>query len=1374
MMLNNKKLQRALLIAVAIGLFSLPFFWFGESLFLGGDDNKAYFYDVTNYLKHIPLYSWVDSGALGTFTPQQFAIFYLSLIYLLNLILPNFVVQHIFYGLVLSLSFIFQYKFVKTLLISLIKNKNSTNIYIASFLSAIFYIFVPMGFHLLWRQPNHMTYSLLLFPILLYFFLKSINEDKLKHLLLMGVAFLLLSMVILPIIPATVAFIGGFILFFLLYSYKEKKIKIFLKNFLILLLISVASLAFWLAPFLQGNLSKSQETMVAISLTEEVKTAKAQYAENLIAESANILFPLITQIDYPSYQRYDLNYYQTIRKYVVIEITLVFLLCIIVSLLFLKKYNKNFKFVYLSLFTVILVYMACSSVRINEYFVDFWIWCMNNIPLFTMWRSLPFFHIPYVVFYSALLALALFMIMEAAKKVSHKKILFAVFMISLLIMGTPLILGKPSIGPASLQKDFSSVVAVPNELSKILDEVRKLPANYKMLNFPIANQEYLVFRDNKGGIFEGPSIVNQLTGKTHFSGLISFRNSYTNFYDAMIDVILFPEDKNYIQKIFSTFNLKYILYSKDEELVEKIDYPFNYSQKHVHDAFRDYKNYKEVISDNFSILAENEGYILYEYNKDILPIVFTTNDYTLASTRKLSRVHNGTIYHKIFKNPFFGIDKNVVIYDNGKLFQDVIDKIQNSSSYYVPLIPNITTNKNISDDLQKLNEYNLFVTQDGEYDLYSNIKNFDVLIKYDRERGWLLKFTTRPRNFTLRNIENPEDEKHFTATGTETESIQEIRKERTLTLRIFNKSLYLTADKYTDWQYVGLVNVDQINTVQAISEIASDIEFPDFSNLYNWSPYPCYREGDGNKFEASLSKDSVDGKKSLLLGADKGNNTCAFADMVGFQDNSMYKISFYYKNLEGNVAEFSACSDRRGVCLTDKLEDNDNEWSYHEILYEPEKDDREVRMFLYSNSVDKKPTRNLFNNIKVTLYNKHSIKLERDQMFYLQKDKTFLEKGEYIINFERKEKDYGQENPRFPKFSEEEFKMWGKDDCLSDSIGKAEIRFELSDDSVDEGKSYLISANNNHIACTYADMLNFEANTIYKISFYYKNVRGNPAEFSICSYKNSSCDIIEDVKENYGVWNYFETYYRPYDSAEYGTRLFIYANAKNRKKTTVLYSNVQVEKFDQAPLYSFLMQTGKEPLQTDQSPIVEHKRINIEKHRLKIKNLTSSRLLTLLENYDPNWKAYVVKPKQEENENVAFAEAKDRLGHSGASKEMVEDFKNKGWITASGDKFISKEIYGTIQNDNLASGHVWDTWFKEPLPEENHIFVNGYANSWWIDLETLEKEGKVQKNADGSYNLEMIIEFWPQKMFWVGFFVTICFILFVIGYFVRLKRCTQK
>ena len=118
------------------------------------------------------------------------------------------------------------------------------------------------------------------------------------------------------------------------------------------------------------------------------------------------------------------------------------------------------------------------------------------------------------------------------------------------------------------------------------------------------------------------------------------------------------------------------------------------------------------------------------------------------------------------------------------------------------------------------------------------------------------------------------------------------------------------------------------------------------------------------------------------------------------------------------------------------------------------------------------------------------------------------------------------------------------------------------------------------------------------------------------------------------------------------------------------------------------------------------------------------------------------------------------LGNSKQKNIKHRKFEDGRWQKAELEPFeigfVSKRAHGVIQNNNLSSGTIFESWFKKPFPDENHFVANGFSNAWYVDVDSICNNGhKCNKNEDGSFDLELIIEFWPQKIFYIGAFISI-------------------
>lgn len=147
---------------------------------------------------------------------------------------------------------------------------------------------------------------------------------------------------------------------------------------------------------------------------------------------------------------------------------------------------------------------------------------------------------------------------------------------------------------------------------------------------------------------------------------------------------------------------------------------------------------------------------------------------------------------------------------------------------------------------------------------------------------------------------------------------------------------------------------------------------------------------------------------------------------------------------------------------------------------------------------------------------------------------------------------------------------------------------------------------------------------------------------------------------------------------------------------------------------------------------LEYEQINPTKYVVNVNGASESFPLIFSESFHPGWKIYV----------------------------------QPVLVSEGSGQFISEENQGTTQNQNINGGKFYDLLFRKPVLDKNHFLINGYANSWWIDIAELEKQGKVRKNEDGKYDFSVNIEFEPQKYFYLGGIISITTLIACLSYLI--------
>jgi hypothetical protein len=137
--------------------------------------------------------------------------------------------------------------------------------------------------------------------------------------------------------------------------------------------------------------------------------------------------------------------------------------------------------------------------------------------------------------------------------------------------------------------------------------------------------------------------------------------------------------------------------------------------------------------------------------------------------------------------------------------------------------------------------------------------------------------------------------------------------------------------------------------------------------------------------------------------------------------------------------------------------------------------------------------------------------------------------------------------------------------------------------------------------------------------------------------------------------------------------------------------------------------------------------------------------------------------------------------------------------------FISKRFFNTIQNENLPTGMFWETWFAGNIvmrcnvknsnkencektnsdnwkiikgfnsniiewPTDLHWRINAQSNGWWLNsnffrhtpLLTNNDPIFYRLNSNGTISFELVMEFWPQRLFYIGGIISITVLTFCL------------
>jgi hypothetical protein len=244
----------------------------------------------------------------------------------------------------------------------------------------------------------------------------------------------------------------------------------------------------------------------------------------------------------------------------------------------------------------------------------------------------------------------------------------------------------------------------------------------------------------------------------------------------------------------------------------------------------------------------------------------------------------------------------------------------------------------------------------------------------------------------------------------------------------------------------------------------------------------------------------------------------------------------------------------------------------------------------------------------------------------------------------------------------------------------------------------------------------------------------NQTQEKIMYLQNQSYITLMANYTNFDLYQLNSAYYRPCIYSSTSVAIVNGSNSQlvdtlqefNLTDSIVFFLSWQISPQQQLITdYNFNYTNNQTPGSQPATPKITFQKDNLSKYQVKIENATSPFFLIFSESYNPWWKAYV------ENSPAQF-----------------------GDVVGTDDKFGVTE---TSTNQSGGMDNV-NYLFGEPLPENTHFMVNGYANAWLID------PAVIPKNSDGSF--EITLYYVPQSYFEVGLtvssIITVTCLVFVV------------
>jgi hypothetical protein len=262
------------------------------------------------------------------------------------------------------------------------------------------------------------------------------------------------------------------------------------------------------------------------------------------------------------------------------------------------------------------------------------------------------------------------------------------------------------------------------------------------------------------------------------------------------------------------------------------------------------------------------------------------------------------------------------------------------------------------------------------------------------------------------------------------------------------------------------------------------------------------------------------------------------------------------------------------------------------------------------------------------------------------------------------------------------------------------LKMNLTKTQKTDGQQALELQTGRHIACTGPDEIEITEGGHYLLSFDYQTMHGRAAGYFVGFNDPVESSVSERLPESEGKWATFSKEIVVPASASYLKLLLYGFPSSNFGETgTARYDNFKLLHIPRITNHYFLLQDDHTPATT---PNLTFDTLNPTKTLLHITSASEPFYISTKESYHNLW------------------ELRPNTGRSG----LIESFM---------------------------------PWSSAKLLGEDHLRLNGSMNGWYIDPQVLcsTPTANCIKNPDGTYAMELVMEFRPQRWFYLGCLITL-------------------
>jgi len=527
----------------------------------------------------------------------------------------------------------------------------------------------------------------------------------------------------------------------------------------------------------------------------------------------------------------------------------------------------------------------------------------------------------------------------------------------------------------------------------------------------------------------------------------------------------------------------------------------------------------------------------------------------------------------------------------------------------------------------------------------------------------------------------------------------------------------IKADNYT-----GLIGkIEQNNVLEIYSlddNLINNYSFED--GTWTEKVGDCHNYDDNRILAMSLNtKVKSDGNQSLQLEATRH---IACTNQRFKVEPGEYVFSFDYQSNNAPKAGFNLSFNDNKTVFKDSLVIDNNEWQSHNQLIAVPDGANLARLHIYAYESDKSK-----NNI-VRYDNFSFAKLNLEKAVTVNKSKDDYKKIEIDLNqeeniFEYQETGYDYKNQILNGSFENGAWTEKVGDCNNYDDNRI-LAMSLNTNIKSDGNQSLQLEATRHIACTSIGQ-SIKSGSNYLFSFDYQSDNAKQAGYYLGFNDSEKTKISEKIDIENSGWKTIEKNIKVPEGAT-KMSIYVYAYESDGKTNNIVrYDNFKLIELPDLTDRFYLVSEPKEKLNEPKETNFDL--INPTKKLIHIKGATTPFFLAMSESYHVQWELQM-------------------------NNERIQGILNSWWPFAK----------------------------RQKVNDEYHYKLANFLNAWYVDVPELCKNSNkaCTKNEDGSYDIEMVAEFWPQRWFYLGLLISGTTLIGCVGYlgydFIRERKKRKK